>query len=341
MAKKQFSSINNEYELGLENGTEIEACGVESAIPQMIYDFVKVADMNKREKGDNVDLIGVVTEDQGVTEIITKVSGKPLKKRELTIADDSGMSIKMTLWDSLAEEFDSSGNPIVACKGVRVGDFNGRNLSLSSNSSMKINPDIPEAQYLRKWYAEKGRSSHFESFSSNGDGPGGDFTQVSNRITLGQAKADNLGASGPAYFSFRGTVAFIKSDNPAYPGCPECKKKVLMEENGWRCEKCQKTYPAPDYRYILTASVQDSTSQIFVNGFDDLGRTLLQMEANELIALKDKDTAAAQLIFNNALYRTYNFKVRAKEEVYNVSQFKYFNLKNNRQVIFRLFIVGY
>ncbi|GAA5797111.1 putative replication factor-A protein 1 [Helicostylum pulchrum] len=318
MAKKQFSTLNNEYELSIENGTEIEACGGESSIPQMVYSYVKIADIGKREKGDNVDIIGVLQNDHGISEIITKASGKPVKKRELSFVDDSNMSIKITLWDADAESFDAPTGSVVAFKGARVGDFNGRTLSLGGSGSLKVNPDSPEAQHLQKWYAEKGASGNFESFSSEMGSMTGE-SLAAPKIKLQQVREDNLGVSKPAYFSFRGTVVFIKTENPAYPGCPTCKKKVLMEENGWRCEKCQKTYPTPDYKYMLTCSVQDSTSQIFLNGFDDLGVTLLNMDANRLIALKDSDSSAATLVFNKALYKTYNFKVRAKEEVYNDS----------------------
>lgn len=318
MAKKQFSTLNNEYELGLEHGTEIEACGVESSIPQMNFDFVKIAELEKFEKGSNVDILGVVTEDLGISEIIGKLSGKPTNKRELTIVDDSCKSVRLTLWDTVAEQFDSAGTPVIACKGVRVNDFNGRTLSLGGGGSIKKNPDIPEAQKLQKWYSEKGHSANFESFAS-GMGGMGDMSQSTPVLTLQQVKDQNIGMGDkPDYFSFKGTVVFIKSENPAYPACPECKKKLLMEENGWRCENCQKSFPTPDYRYILTISVEDTTSQIYVSGFDDLGNALLKMGANELIALKDSDAGAAQQVFNRALFQTFNFKIRAKNETYNV-----------------------
>ncbi|KAG2205081.1 hypothetical protein INT47_002175 [Mucor saturninus] len=316
MAKKQFSTLNNEYELGLEHGTEIEACGSESAIPQMNYDFVKVSDLEKYEKGTNIDIVGVVTEDLGLSEIVNKISGKPTNKRELTIVDESCKSVRMTLWDTVAEQFDSSNNPVIACKGVRVNDFNGRTLSLGGGGSIKKNPDLPEAHKLRKWYSDKAGSIVFDSYSSNMGG--GMDHGPSAFMTLQQAKVQNLGhGEKPDYFSFKGTVVYIKSENPAYAGCPICKKKVSMEENGWRCESCQKLHNAPVYRYILTASVEDSTSQIYVNGFDEFGQALLKVSANELIALKDNDAGAAQKVINRALFQTFNFKVRAKTESYN------------------------
>jgi replication factor A1 len=246
-------------------------------------------------------------------------------KRELTIVDDSFKSVRLTLWDVQAEKFDSTGNPIIACKGCRVNDFGGRSLSMSSGGTLKINMEIPETQKLRKWYNEKGQSSQFGSFNAGmvGMSEGGSSNR---KITLAQVKTENLGMGDrPDYFSFRGTVMFIKSETFSYPACPECKKKVLMESNGWRCEKCQKTYPEPDHRYILSLSVEDATSQIYVSGFDDMGLSLLKMSANELNKLKDEDSTAAQLVINKALFSTYNFKIRAKQETFNVSILIYFN----------------
>ncbi|KAI7906225.1 uncharacterized protein BX663DRAFT_499321 [Cokeromyces recurvatus] len=330
MARKQFSTLNNEYELGFEHSTEIEACPDGANIPQMNFEFVKIGNLEKYEKGANIDVVGVVIEDQGVSEIVSKMTGKPTKKRELVIADDSLRSVRLTLWDVQAKEFVSTGNPIIACKGVRVNDFGGRSLSLGGSSSLKVNLDIPEVQNLRRWYNDRGQHAHFTNYSNSGmpiTNSGGDITQSysNTKITLQQAKNDNLGSSDkPDYFSFRGTVAFIKTENPAYPACPDCKKKLLMEENGWRCEKCQKVHPTPEYRYILTVSVEDATSQLFVNGFDEFGNTLLKKNANELMALKENNMTAAQQVFNRALFQTFNFKVRAKQETYNdITRVKY------------------
>lgn len=66
------------------------------------------------------------------------------------------MSVRLTLWGRQAENFNAAGpnadgQPIIAFKGVRVGDFNGRSLSMVSSSSMMVDPDIGEAHALRGW----------------------------------------------------------------------------------------------------------------------------------------------------------------------------------------------
>jgi len=41
--------------------------------------------------------------------------------------------------------------PVVALKGMRVGDFNGKNLGSCASTTVLIDPDRPEAQQLRSW----------------------------------------------------------------------------------------------------------------------------------------------------------------------------------------------
>ncbi|KAG1471769.1 hypothetical protein G6F56_001933 [Rhizopus delemar] len=325
MARKQFSTIDNEYELTLEAGTEIELCGADTSIPQMNFKFIKISDLGSVEASTTIDAMGVVIQDSGTNEIVTKSTGRPTTKRELTIVDESGKSVRLTLWDKTAEEFDSSNNPIVACRGLRVSDFNGRSLSLSASGILKRNPDIPEANKLRQWYTERGQSvEQFDGYS-NAMSSGGEFTGGSKKVNLLQVRTDEYGSgSRNDYFTFKGTVCYIKQESVAYAGCPDCRKKLLQEENGWRCEKCQKTHPSPDWKYILTMGINDSTSQIFFNTFDETGRVLMGMPATELMELKDRDTTAFQRVCNKALFKTYNFKGRAKSEVYNdQSRIKY------------------
>jgi replication factor A1 len=69
----------------------------------------------------------------------------------LTLVDQSGQSIRLTLWGKQAEAFDHQDEPVIAFKGVKVGDFGGRSLSMFSNATMTVEPDIPEAHQLRGW----------------------------------------------------------------------------------------------------------------------------------------------------------------------------------------------
>jgi hypothetical protein len=73
----------------------------------------------------NIDVLGVVTEVKPIDTINVKSTGKTVSKRDITIADKSGSSVRMTIWGKQAETFQAENNPVVAFKGVKVGDFGG------------------------------------------------------------------------------------------------------------------------------------------------------------------------------------------------------------------------
>ncbi|KAI9027599.1 putative replication factor-A protein 1 [Phycomyces nitens] len=318
MARKQFSTIDNEYELSLDNGTEIEVCPDENSVPQGHYNFVKINEIDNFEKGSVVDIVGVVKEDNGVQEIVSKASGKPTKKRELVVVDETQKQIRLTLWDRVAESFDSSSFPVIIAKGCRVGDFNGRALSLSSGGSLKKNPNLPEANNLRKWFDSNGQNATYSMFTSQALGFNGTGDSKNTKVTLLQAKMDNLGGTErPDIFTTRATVVYIKPENIAYPACPECKKKTYNGGDGWRCEKCSKVFASPDWRYILTMRIADPTSQIFVNSFDEAGNILLGQNANHVMDLKENNDTSFLKLLSDGVNKAYNFKIKARTETYN------------------------
>jgi replication factor A1 len=52
-------------------------------------------------------------------------------KRELTLVDRSNSSIRLTLWGKQAETYEDDGsNPVIAFKGVRIGEFQGETIWL-------------------------------------------------------------------------------------------------------------------------------------------------------------------------------------------------------------------
>jgi replication factor A1 len=52
----------------------------------------------------------------------------------------------------------------------------------------------------------------------------------------------------------------LKNDDKTYyMACPDdsCKKKVMEESTGFRCEACNKTYPSAIPTYVITAKIAD------------------------------------------------------------------------------------
>ena len=129
----------------------------------------------------------------------------------------------------------------------------GRSLSMISTSIMSVDPDITDAHVLRGWYDSVGVNQSFTAYSNTALGSGGAATFNRAEIrTIEDIKANLQAAEKAEMFSCRGTILHIKGENPAYPACPNqsCKKKVTEDGESWRCEKCDRTWEKPEYRYV-------------------------------------------------------------------------------------------
>ncbi|KAF8582281.1 replication factor-a protein [Ramaria rubella] len=255
LAKKKFSHLTNQYELSFERSTEIEECLDHANVPVVKYNFVELKDLESITKDSICDVIGVVKEAHELGEITSKSTQKTIAKRELTLVDRSGFSVRLTLWGDQAKKYTATDQPVIAVKGVKVGDFGGRSLSMYSSSTMYINPDITEAHGLRGWFDSAGSEANFQSHSSvMGSGATGQNAGI-NRAehkTIQEVKDMNLGQDKPDYFSSRILITHIKSENLSYPACPSegCNKKVTEVADGWKCEKCERTYESPEHRWV-------------------------------------------------------------------------------------------
>jgi replication factor A1 len=216
-------------------------------------------------------VIGVVHHVGEITEINTK-AGKTAQKRDLTLVDRSSHQCQLTLWGKNAEQWSARDNPVAAFKSLKLSDFGGifflhchifgtagnvsivgRSLSALGGSTFNLNPDIADAHALRGWYDSEGSSATFTGQSSGG-GAGARGPLVFRREemkTIGEVKASGLGTNDKAdYFTSRATIVNIKTENIAYPACKQCNKKVTDTGAGWRCESCDKSWDAPEYRYV-------------------------------------------------------------------------------------------
>ncbi|GAA5931347.1 replication factor A subunit protein RFA1 [Sporobolomyces koalae] len=317
IAKKQFSNLSNEYEIMFDKNTEVEPAEDDDA-PKMKFSFVDLAGLTDFEKDATVDVLGIVQDHGQLSEITAKATQKQIKKRELTIADRSNFTCRVTLWGKSAETWGEDGPTVVALKGVKVGDFGGRSLSVGGSATIAIDPDIPEAHTLRGWWDTDGQNSSFHSHSTGGmGGAAGSFKPDVTKI-LSDVVMENLGMQEkPDYFSTRATITYMKSDNMSYPACPgdKCSKKVTAEaENSWRCEKCETTYEAPQYRYILSLAVNDFTAQIWLSAFNEIGEQILGHTANEMHIMKEEDEHQFNQIVQSCLGKQFTFNVKAKAD---------------------------
>nr|POE93535.1 replication factor a protein 1 [Quercus suber] len=325
LAKKQFSNLNNDYELTFEKDTAIEKAEDMDGVPQVRFNFTTLADLQTVEKDATIDCIGVLSEVGEVSEIVGKTSAKPYSKRELTLVDNTGYNVRLTVWGKIAQSFEVQTEAVVAFKGVKVSDFGGRSLSLLSSGSMSVNPDIDEAYKLKGWYDGSGRTEQFQTHQNTMSAVGAAGGGKDPIKTIAAIRDENIGMGDEAeWFSIKATIIFVKQENIAYPAClsPECNKKVVEINPGeWRCEKCDKTWDRPDYRYILSINVSDHTGQIWLSCFNEVGEKIMGRPANDLMQLKDEgEEKKYNDIFHSANCKTFSFKCKAKMDTFQDQQ---------------------
>ncbi|PFH60253.1 hypothetical protein XA68_11240 [Ophiocordyceps unilateralis] len=322
LAKKQFSNLPNDYELMLERDTVIVKAADQADVPQVRFNFCTIQELQAVDKDSTVDIIGVLKDVGEVGEITSKKDGRPFQKRELTLVDDTGYSVRVTVWGKTASSFDVRPESVVAFKGTKVSDFGGKSLSLLSSGTMTVDPDIPDAYRLKGWYDSAGRPDNFATHQGLAT-LGGATGRKDEAKTIAQVKDENLGVDDTAYYSIKATIVFIKQDNFCYPACSSqgCNKKVTLVGDGtWHCEKCSLSHDRPNYRYIMSLNVADHTSHQWLSCFDETGNMIMGKTANELMELKENDDAALVAAFDQVNCKKLAFRCRAKMDNYGDTQ---------------------
>lgn len=329
IAKKQYSNLSNDYELSFERDTQVEKAEEQDGVPQVRFNFTAIADLQDIQKDTTVDVVGILKEVGETSQIVSKTTSKPFDKRELTLVDKTGYSVRLTVWGKTAASFEVPMDSVVAFKGVRVSDFGGRSLSLLSSGSMTVDPDIDEAHRLRGWYDAQGRSDTFETHANmQGAGAGAAGGRKDDFKTIAQVKAEQLGMNDEAdLFSVRASIMFIKQESFAYPAClsEKCQKKVIETNPGeWHCERCNLSHPKPEYRYIMSINVSDHTGQMWLSAFNETGVAVMGHTADELMNIKELDDSddGKRLgeIFQEANHKIWNFRCRAKMDNFQEQQ---------------------
>ncbi|XP_003381428.1 replication protein ADNA-binding subunit, partial [Trichinella spiralis] len=130
VANRQFTSIDNDYELAFSSETQVEPCKDENVhkLPLLSFRFVKFDEIPRTNRKQLIDILGVVEKIGELEHKVARASQRELLKRDLFLIDDTKTAITLTLWGNEAENFKQHGHPIIAVKGVRISDFGDKNL---------------------------------------------------------------------------------------------------------------------------------------------------------------------------------------------------------------------
>lgn len=331
-AQKNFNHLKNEWEIFLEATSTVDLCQDEDvSIPQQQFSFKPISDIENAENNSILDVIGIVVSVNPSIPILRK-NGMETQRRILNLKDGSGRTVEVTLWgefcnrdgQKLQEMVDSGFFPVLAVKAGKVSDFSGKSLGTISSTQLFLNPDLPEAQNLRKWFDFGGKNAASLSISRE-NMPGGSKNEI--RKTVSQIKDEGLGRSDkPDWITLKATVTFIKTDNFFYTACPlmigdrQCNKKVTRSNNRWICDRCNQEFEECEYRYLLQAQVQDHTGVTWVTAFQESGEEIMGCSAKELFMLKEQDDDRFREIIRSRLFNQLLLRLKIKEELYGDEQ---------------------
>ncbi|XP_050257037.1 replication protein A 70 kDa DNA-binding subunit B [Quercus robur] len=332
LANKQFKTVKNDYEMTLNENSEVEeASNEETFVPETTFNFVPIDSLGPYVNGmELVDVIGVVQNVSPTMSIRRKSNNDTIPKRDITIADETKKTVVVSLWNDLAtsvgqELLDiADKSPIVAIKSLKVGEFQGVSLSTLSRSVALVNPDLPEAKKLRSWYDSEGKESSLASVGSgmSPSSKSGLRSMYSDRVSLSHIqKNPSLGEEKPVFFSIRGYISFIKPDQAMwYRACKTCNRKVTEAlGSGYWCESCQKNDEECNLRYIMVVKISDASGEAFLSIFNEEAEKIVGCSADELDKLKSEEGEENpyQLKLKQATWNSHLFRVSVSQNEYN------------------------
>ncbi|KAK7265867.1 hypothetical protein RJT34_33491 [Clitoria ternatea] len=332
VANKQFKTVQNDYEMTLNENSEVEeVAGEASFVPEVKFNFVSIDQLGPHvNKNELVDVVGVVKNVSSTMSIRRKSDNEAIPKRDITIADESRKTVVVSLWNDLANNMGqelldiADQSPVVAIKSLKVGDFQGVSLSTISRSVLMINPDLPEAKKLRCWYDDEGKDAAMDSVGS-GSSPmsnNGVRSVYIDRVSLSHITSNpSLGDGKPAFFSIRGYINSIKPDQAMwYRACKTCNKKVTEGiGSGYWCEGCQKNDEQCSLRYIMVVRVVDASGEAYISVFNEQAEKVVGCSADELDDLKSQEGEdnPYQLKLKEATWVPHLFRVSVAQNEYN------------------------
>ncbi len=204
----------------------------------------------------NVDIIGKVKNNFGVREFST--NNRQGKVASLIVADETG-TIRVVLWNDMADKVkDIKIGDIVEIKSayVRGKDSENKELHLNDKSQIIINPE--------------GKSVDVDVSNS--------FSRDYTRKTIDELKDEERNVEIK--------LTIVQVFEPRfYEVCPECGRKLILQEGGLACPVHGKVNPKQ--AYVLNVIGDDGTGTIRLVFFKDQVLKLLHKKDEDLIVYKE------------------------------------------------------
>ncbi|KAJ2838790.1 Replication factor A protein 1 [Coemansia sp. 'formosensis'] len=269
----------------------VEQCAELTDMSQECFDFILISLLEKYKEKQAVDILCIVADIIDAVPIVKGTGNSMSTRRCLMVVDMLGYKVRITLWGHMAMDFSAPIGSVIAFKSARVNSFDGRTLSASEWRPMAVNPNIPAAHALRKWYNFEGCHMEFQSFgktASTSESTGNPGLQLVT-VAVANSLVDTVDGT-IEFFYIQAAITYIQSENFT---CQSCSSKYCVglvtevkKSHTYRCEMCNQSLHKFKYSYTLHVKVSDGTGEIQLQCSDVVGELLFGTSANDMVKLQ-------------------------------------------------------
>jgi replication factor A1 len=131
----------------------------------------------------------------------------------------------------------------------------------------------------------------------------------------------------------------IVDEKMVYNACSVCRKKVLDEPAGYRCENCDKVYQSMVPTYTITAKISDLSGSIYISFMRETGDPIIGKNAESFIDFRDHardegdfEGTMRTYLNENVYNKSHQILVKAAADTYSrgpdgEQRFKYYAVK--------------
>ena len=327
---KKFTTIKSDYKIVLDENSVITEKKDDGRIKINNLKIIKISDIQNINLYSIIDLCAFVLDIGEKTIKHTRNGDQPMKK--LLIGDISKYKIEFSLWRIHAST-EVKISDILLIKNVKVGEFNGKNLSTFDETSIQVNPpkSIPEVMELENFLKNyKGEFNDLDDINDlnqrkikDRDNDNYDIVYIKDALDSIDTIDDSITISKVC-----ATVTQIMhNEKNYYIGCSDrnCKRKLIYEEdkNIYLCPNCKRTYDNPNYYYTLSLRVKDASCEHWIDIFGKTAENIMKMTAEEYKnILKDRNVYKLKEISNMIEFKQFYFWVKPKLQMYNTTSKK-------------------
>ncbi|KAL8468853.1 hypothetical protein ACS0TY_031891 [Phlomoides rotata] len=288
---KKFDNMNDKIEISFTNATKVDDC-LESFPLKISKSFVPFNEVEKISKGQRLmDILGMVIKVRQAFPVPLRGKDKTTMKREVTLLDLTGSTIKLELWGDLA---------------TSEGDI--------LESMITLNPLIAVSNVVLNKYEVSRFFSSTTGWMDKISGPSKKITE-SKEVKLANITGNNVDS---LFCTFVGRVGrVLNKASPWYEKCIQCSSRVHPRGNEKfaYCKTCDNENNSFTRHYLLKLRVSDGIEEVYTTLFDAAEAMigcLVNTFAEKMLTVMDQDKYLCLYYKNLVLTKGKTFKFLVK-----------------------------